>query len=164
MAQFIIDGYNLLQSTELFRGGTLRDQRERLLRFIEGGRSGGSRRRVTVVFDGRSDVTAPRWPGPARVIFSVTGNADQVIKDAVDRLPRPQDAVVVTNDRAIHRWVRGVGARVISCASFLEAAAPRARARPVTARRVSGLSDRPLSSLDPAVAREITDEMGKRWM
>jgi predicted RNA-binding protein with PIN domain len=120
VSHFFIDGYNLMRATELFDGGALRDQRERLLRFIEEKRPQGAAHEVTVVFDGRSDVSSPAWPGPTRVLFSPGKDADTMIKDRVDHAGNPREAVVVTNDRAIQRWVRGVGARVMSCEEFLQ--------------------------------------------
>ncbi len=124
MGHYIVDGYNVICQSEDLSAGALRDRREKLLRFIEDRRPQGSAsHRVTVVFDGRLDVSSPGWPGPTRVIFSPGKDADKVIKDLVDDLANPRDAVVVTDDRAIQRWVRGVGARILSVRDFLAAGA-----------------------------------------
>ena len=124
MGHYIVDGYNVICQSEDLSTGALRDRREKLLRFIEDRRPQGSAsHRVTVVFDGRLDVSSPGWPGPTRVIFSPGKDADKVIKDLVDDLANPRDAVVVTDDRAIQRWVRGVGARILSVRDFLAAGA-----------------------------------------
>jgi predicted RNA-binding protein with PIN domain len=151
MAHYVIDGYNVIRQSEDLSSGRLRDQREKLLRWIEDRSPQGSAvHRVTVVFDGRAEVTAPPWPGPTRVIFSPGKDADQVIKNWVDRLSNPREAVVVTDDRAIQRWVRGVGARVLGVQAFL--AAGRERVRP---RRPARLSEEEV--------QDITRELWDLW-
>jgi predicted RNA-binding protein with PIN domain len=122
MALYFVDGYNVIYQSETLSAGSLRDRREKLLRFIEDRHPQGSATHaVTVIFDGRQDVSSPPWPGPTRVIFSPGKDADQVIKNLVDDLTNPRDAVVVTDDRAIQRWVRGVGARIVGARAFLSA-------------------------------------------
>lgn len=150
--RYFVDGYNLLMSADVFNGGSLRDRRERLLRFIEDRRpQGGASHGVTVVFDGREDVSSPRWMGPTRVIFSHGRNADAVIKESVDALANPREATVVTDDRAIRRWVRAVGAKVVSCADFLSAASP---GRP----RAGGTG-----GMLPSEADAINEELKNLW-
>lgn len=146
MAIYVVDGYNLIRADDGFARGPLRDQRERLLRWIEDKRPQGSAA-VTVVFDGRADVSSPSWTGTTRVIFS-DGEADGVVKRLVDELRRPQDAVVVTNDKAIQHWVRGAGAKVMSCEAFMAAArGPR--------------PPRPGGGIEGA--GEINDELRRTW-
>jgi predicted RNA-binding protein with PIN domain len=149
---YFIDGYNVIRCADAFAGGSLRDQRERLLRFIEDKRpQGSSNNPVTVVFDGRADVSGPAWGGSTQVVFSHGRDADTVIKDRVDSLSNPREAVVVTNDRAIQRWVRGVGARILSCEAFLAAGGGRAPRR--------GRPER----VDPAAAEDINEELKRLW-
>ncbi len=93
---------------------------------------------------------SPRWEGPTRVIFSHGKDADKVIKDLVDDLSNPREAVVVTDDRAIQRWVRGVGARVLGVKEFLSAGA-------------SSTKGRPAGRLDPSEVEAITREMWNLW-
>lgn len=148
---YIIDGYNVIGSADWLAQGSLRDRRERLLRFIEEKRPQGSAsNRVTVVFDGRADVSSPAWPGSVQVVFSPGRDADRVIKDRVDEMPRPDGATVVTDDRAIQKWVRAAGARVIGCAVFLAAGrtAPAGRRPPC------------LTAED---AEEINEELKRIW-
>jgi predicted RNA-binding protein with PIN domain len=149
---YFIDGYNVIMSADWLAAGALRDRRERLLKFIEEKRpQGGAANRVTVVFDGREDVSGPAWAGPTRVVFSRGPDADSVIKDEVDHLPNPREAVVVTNDKPLQAWVRGAGARVLPCAEFLAAA--RGPAKPASSP----------PELDPESARDINEEMRKFW-
>ena len=148
---YFLDGYNVIRSTDWLAAGPLRDQRDRLLRFIETKRPQGSpSNRVTVVFDGRVDVSSPRHAGETEVLFSQGPDADALIKRRVDELSNPREAVVVTDDQAIRKWVRGVGARVMSCGDFLRAGAePRRRGGPV--------------GVDPETAREINEDLPDSW-
>lgn len=117
---YVLDGYNVIWSTEIFGSGRLQDQRDRFLRFLEEQRPAGSdRNRITVVFDGKRDVESPPWRGRVRVIFSHDSDADAVIKLLVDENPNPRDIVVVTDDRNIQKWVRSARAKILSCSEFL---------------------------------------------
>lgn len=144
MAHYFVDGYNVIYQSESLLSGALRDRREKLLRFVEDRRPQGSAsHQVTVVFDGRSDVSSPRWEGPTRVIFSHGKDADRVIKDLVDELSNPREAVVVTDDRAIQRWVRGVGAKILGVREFLSAGAfspPRRSAGRISSEDVNAIT------------------------
>jgi len=151
MAHFIVDGYNVIRQSDLFSGGPLRAQRERFLRWIEDRNpQGSSANVVTVVFDGRSDVFSPTWPGPTRVIYSCGQDADGAIKDLVDRLSNPSQAVVVTDDREIQRWVRAVKAQVLGSGAFLLAGASP------TVRRSAVV-------LDASDVEAINDELRTLW-
>lgn len=125
---YFIDGYNLIHSHFALAKGPLQMRRERLLGWMESQRPHGSaRNRATVVFDGRPGRSWTGWRGEVQVVFSDERDADSVIKDRIDALSNPRVAVVVTDDRAIQRWVRGAGALVMSCREFLsERATPRA--------------------------------------
>jgi predicted RNA-binding protein with PIN domain len=149
---FVVDGYNVIRYTDRFAAGLLRDQRDALLGFIENAYFRGSApHRVTVVFDGRSEATSPAWGGNVRVVFSRGVEADAVIKARVDEMADPSQAVVVTDDRAIQRWVRGAGARVMSAAEFLRAGSP-ASSRPP---RSGGMS--------PSETDAVNEELKRLW-
>ncbi|HRY30013.1 MAG TPA: NYN domain-containing protein [Elusimicrobiota bacterium] len=161
MTLYLIDGYNLIRSADFLAAGPLRDQRERLIRLIEQQHPQGSaRHRVTVVFDGRDDVSSPSRAGSVEVLFSRgrhggepldAGTADALIKERVDRLAHPRDSVVVTDDKALQKWVRGAGAKVLSCRQFLAAAKKNAPA--------AGPAPNP-----PAEdGEDITEELKRLW-
>lgn len=149
---YFIDGYNVIQSNERLRQGSLRAQRERLLKFIEEKRPQGSERnQVTVVFDSREGSVGPGWAGNTKVIFSDGKDADTVIKEKIDGLKTPADAVVVTNDKDIQRWVRGAKAKVLSCGEFLKSAAGAARQAPSPGKPTAD------------EAQDINEEFKKLW-
>jgi predicted RNA-binding protein with PIN domain len=115
-----IDGFNLIRSTAKWEGISKVLQIKGLLAYLgEKKPAGGLRSMITVVFDGYGVVPQQNPSHSLRVIFSGDEDADTIIKDSVDRLKNPRSALVVTNDRAIQRWVRGAGARVLTCEEFL---------------------------------------------
>src|SRR5690606_137441 len=76
---------------------------------------------VTVVFDG-ADVTGATADGRRviRVVYSPDDViADDVIRDEVRRLPASRPVVVVTNDQAIVRDVRAMGANTMTSDQLL---------------------------------------------
>lgn len=147
---YFIDGYNVIRSDRWTGEGGVRDQRARLARFIEEKRPAGSdRNRVTLVFDGHGDAHEVRTAF-VEIVFSGDSDADSVIKRRVDALSAPGDAVVVTDDRAIQRWVKGAKAKVLSCAEFIAAGA---------SGTVAGRVEKP----DADRAQEITDEFRNIW-
>ena len=149
---YFIDGYNLIRSTDWLCAGSIDDQRDRLLQFLEQNRPTGSERNsVTVVFDGH----VPKGGGPksrsVRILFSGDQDADSVIKSRVDELPNGRVAVVVTNDRSIQKWVRGAHAKVLSCSEFLRLGADSAS----SPRR----ADKPSAEDE----RRINEELRRLW-
>lgn len=148
---FFIDGYNFIQSNHALTRGTLDQQRERMLGWMESERPQGGNR-VTVVFDGKPGRGWKGWKsGVIRVIFSEEKDADTVIKDSVDEMRNARDAVVVTDDRAIQKWVKGAGAKVIPCRDFFHGRGSRS---------VPSNEDR---VLDADLARRINDELKRIW-
>lgn len=149
---YLIDGYNLIWSADNFGGGKLQTQRERLLYFLEAAQPAGSaRNQVTVVFDGQEDVDSPPWRGAVRVVFSKGEEADAVIKRAVDEMPNPRNAVVVTDDRDIQKWVRSSKAKVMTCKEFFKEAVRKSGPRKLAGKH----NDR---TLDPGDAARINEE------
>jgi predicted RNA-binding protein with PIN domain len=146
---FLIDAYNLILSDERMAAGTLQQQRERLLRFLEERRPGGNNP-VVVVFDGKPGRDWSGWRGPTQIVFSEERDADTEIKDRIDAMSNAAAATVVTNDRAIQKWVRGAGARVVGCADFLRAG---------FARKPAARSQK----LDDLAAAEINEQMKRIW-
>lgn len=146
---YLIDAYNVIRSDDRMGAGRLQDQRERLLRFIEERRPCG-KNRATVVFDGKPGRDWNGWKGATHIVFSEDRDADTEIKERVDAMSNPASAVVVTNDRAIQKWVSGAGARVVGCSEFLRAGTTSAP------RRGSGKPD-------AAAQAEINEQMKRIW-
>jgi predicted RNA-binding protein with PIN domain len=110
---YLFDGNNLLGSWGGPRDGD--DRRgevvRRLLAFC---RAKGVR--GTVVFDGhplRDDMAAQDL-GPLSLRVPPQGeDADTVIRELVERSPRPGEITVVTSDKALYSYVKTLGASVL---------------------------------------------------
>jgi predicted RNA-binding protein with PIN domain len=130
--RLIIDGYNLLFSSNLVEGsGDLEDLREELLGLLTRYRAARGHH-MTVVFDGArggAQVSKRKRTGPLRVVFSRRGEtADEAI---LRRLSDAGDGtVVVTSDRELERSALKAGAEVVGVEEFaakvLEALEPGA--------------------------------------
>lgn len=112
-ASVLVDGYNVAKLA--WPALDLAGQRVVLLDATENlAKRFGSD--ITVVFDG-ADVTGASADGRrvVRVVFSShDAIADDVIRDEVRRLPASRPVVVVTNDQAIVRDVRALGANTMT--------------------------------------------------
>jgi predicted RNA-binding protein with PIN domain len=110
---YLIDGNNLLGSW----GGPRQDddrRAETVRRVAAFCRARGAR--ATLVFDG-----APLRPelanqelGPLSLRVPPQGqDADDVIRDLIERAERPADWIVVTSDKALYSYVKTLGAAVL---------------------------------------------------
>ena len=160
----ILDGYNVLLRWGGFREkmqeGGIEDGRRRLVQFLEVQRPQGSlRNRVTVVFDGRSQVVG-NWRQPqsrmVRVLFSQDEPADEQIVRMVGQEEAPSQVVVVTDDRPLAARVRQFGAKIVSVREFMQKKRQAMKSNPVVSEDYGGL--------DSAEARKITEELAKRWL
>jgi predicted RNA-binding protein with PIN domain len=110
---YLIDGNNLLGSW----GGPAvpGDGRLEVLRRVAGFcRARGAR--ATIVFDGapfRADLGAQEM-GRVSLRFPPPGaDADSVIRQTIDRAPRPAEITVVSSDKAVYSYARTRGAAVL---------------------------------------------------
>jgi predicted RNA-binding protein with PIN domain len=110
---YLIDGNNLLGSwggPALAGDGRL----EVVRRVAEFCRVRGAR--ATIVFDGaplRSD-RGDQHLGPIALRFPPEGaDADSVIREIIDRTPRPAELVVVSSDKALYSYARTRGASAL---------------------------------------------------
>src|SRR5262245_27929087 len=85
--------------------------------------------RATIVFDGhplRPDMAAQEL-GPVSLRVPPEGqDADSVIRELVERSPRPHELIVVTSDKALYSYVKTLGARVMRVHEWNAASARRA--------------------------------------
>ncbi|RMG66190.1 MAG: hypothetical protein D6715_07475 [Calditrichaeota bacterium] len=137
MAEYLIDGYNLLYATGLPRAGAapLEDLRERLcVQLQQFARAG--HHRVTVVFDGQGKgIQLNRSYRNVKVLFSPTHReADEVIQHQIRRCGDPRQLVVVSSDQDILHTARAHGATIVRSEAF---------ARTLFAGQASPLKDLP---------------------
>jgi predicted RNA-binding protein with PIN domain len=110
---YLIDGNNLLGSW----GGPTRDddRRPEVVRRVAAF-CRAKNVRATLVFDGhplRPDMAAQDL-GPLSLRVPPAGtDADTVIRELLDRAPRPAEWVVVTSDKAVYSYAKTCGASVL---------------------------------------------------
>ena len=119
--KYIIDGYNVIHKIDQLKGKRLRTQREGLIRLLETARMRSKRfRDMMVVFDGQTDVLAPRIHSSIKVVFTRGKSADKKIKEIVESSSFARDIAVVSDDREIKFYISSLGARKTSVAEFLK--------------------------------------------
>ena len=124
---YVVDGYNVINSSDMFSASTLEKRRNKLLEFISGQRPHGSLRNlVTVVFDCKSknpyesDGYNKSHRGDIEIIFSDgVALADDIIAEIADTSKNPYEITIVTNDKGIRRRTAPSGAKHESVESFL---------------------------------------------
>lgn len=114
---FILDGYNIIKKIPDFSSKKLKDARKSFIRLIEEKRLTGSKKnKVTIVFDGEQDLCF-KEEQPFKIIF--TKDADQKIKDMVEKEKILKNIVVVTDDKEIKFSVKPLGVNVLDTEIFL---------------------------------------------
>jgi predicted RNA-binding protein with PIN domain len=110
---YLIDGNNLLGSWGGPRGED--DRRDEVVRRVAAF-CRAKNVKATVVFDGpplRHDMAAQEL-GPVSLRVPPPGeDADTVIRELVERTPRPAELIVVTSDKALYSYVKTLGASVL---------------------------------------------------
>lgn len=119
---YLIDGNNLMWHTP----GLNPDQNKAQIQLLERlsafrFRRRNKPRRITVVFDGPRKRTLPD-PGSfkgVRILYPQrSSNADEVIKEIVEKRKDKSAMTVVTSDRALSHAVRSHGVQVMTCREF----------------------------------------------
>ncbi|MEZ5169275.1 MAG: NYN domain-containing protein [Acidimicrobiia bacterium] len=115
----VVDGYNVTK--RVWGEEAASEQRERLIGLLAELHA-RSRVHCTVVFDG-SDVFGPVGSRPGvRVRFSAAGQeADDLVIEEVEVLPKSVPALVVSSDGWVREHARKEGARVVASENFLDA-------------------------------------------
>jgi len=110
---YLIDGNNLLGSW----GGPSRedDGRNEVVRRVAAF-CRGRNVKATIVFDGhplRNDMAAQELGNVSLRVPPQGQDADTVIRELVERAPRPAELIVVTSDKALYSYVKTLGASVL---------------------------------------------------
>ena len=116
---FLIDGYNLIKRNPAFAGKKLEDGRQALISFIEHNRPQGSlRNSVTIVFDGKPGMYGLPYAQEVSIVFTEYESADDLIKYRVEESRNKKEIIVVTDDKQLMLYVRGLGSGVMSVGEF----------------------------------------------
>ena len=139
---YLIDGNNLLGSWGGPRG--LDDRRSEVVRRVAAF-CRARNVRATIVFDGhplRPDMAAQDL-GPLSLRVPPPGtDADTVIRELVERAPRPAELIVVTSDKALYSYVKTLGAGVLRAHEW------NAAERQVSPAGRSGRGEKPETETD----------------
>lgn len=115
---YIIDGYNLIKQTPLLSFKPLEEGREGLIQLIrKNNLTGSPRNEVTIVFDGRKDITSPRTEKVFKVIFACE-SADDKIKKMIASSANPARIILVTNDKELIFFARSYRAGTCAVSKF----------------------------------------------
>ncbi|MDR1942325.1 MAG: NYN domain-containing protein [Endomicrobium sp.] len=125
--KYIIDGYNVINSSDIFIASTLEGRRNKLIDFIAQNRPHGSlKNSATIVFDCKSKNPYESngynvfHVGAIEVIFSDgIVLADDIIAEIVDNSQSAYNITVVTNDKGIRRRIAPSGAKYESVETFI---------------------------------------------
>jgi predicted RNA-binding protein with PIN domain len=109
---YLLDGNNLI-GTE--RGGAAAEEDQAALVREVSDRLRRTRAQVVLFFDGGG---RPLALGALSIKFAGAVSADEAILREVARSKRPEEATVVTADRALSRHARDAGARTLSPTEF----------------------------------------------
>ena len=159
---YLLDGYNIIPALPTLDLKRLQEAREGLIRLIEIHRPQGSlSNKVTIVFDGQSEIFGQIHSGTVKIIFSRGKSADDCIKRMVADSKQKKNIVVVTNDRDIRFFVRAQGAQVVSVQDFIKkmrADFLRKRSNP------SSPSGEDSKQISKTLEFKITSELEEIWV
>lgn len=132
--RYLIDGHNLIGQLKDLSLADPNDEAKLVLRLIQF--AAGRSARITVIFDhGLPAGHSPLSQGPVEAVFAGSHtDADRVIRERIQREARPNELIVVSNDRAVTAAARARRIEVILSSDFAEqmgrAAAPTPRRKP----------------------------------
>jgi len=156
---YIVDGYNVLKQLPDLEGRPLKNGRWGLIRYFEIYRPQGSiKNKVTIVFDGKSEVNLPTQrilkKTNIEIIFSQDEIANEKIKKLVSRLPNPKQVIVVTDDRELKEAVKIYGVKVFSVKELAQKKFPQADEKIIKRK----------TTLSQEEAEKITKELEEIWL
>jgi predicted RNA-binding protein with PIN domain len=121
MQEILIDGYNLLYSTDIVSDNhaDLEMKRDELLRKLQNF-AVKKRSKITVVFDAKEKIHGGNIHlSYVKVMFSPPGKlADDVIRAMIRKSKKPQNLLVVSSDNEIRRTARDHSATSVTSQEF----------------------------------------------
>lgn len=132
----LIDGYNLLNTSDLFPrgkgGATLQAAREALLAFLAQALDPKLRGRTTIVFDaqmGPAGLPRRLARDGITVLFAPrNATADDLLEELIAGAADPRHLLVVSSDHRVQRAARQGGAKFVDSEKWYSALAAQARA------------------------------------
>ncbi|MBP7215734.1 MAG: NYN domain-containing protein [Candidatus Omnitrophica bacterium] len=155
--QYIIDGYNLLHHKllTLNAGSVSKDPQNALLEFIQfNALCGSAHNKITVIFDGYPEGGLDLRKGAIEVIFSRDKTADERINALLESSRDVKNIRVVSDDKQIRLFARGIGAQSVKIEDFLQPLIKRKRKQDISSEL----------KLSYSKQLEITRELRKIWL
>ncbi len=150
----------MIKRTPGFAFKSLEDGRQALITFIERqSPQGSARNQVTVVFDGKPGMYGFPVVGEVGVVFTEYETADDLIKYKVEEARNKKEIVVVTDDKQLLLYVRGLGAGVMAVGEFLKKADSRAG----VAKNFGKASEKP-KVITSSFEHTVNQEFEKIWL
>jgi uncharacterized protein len=155
----LIDGYNLLNVTNIFggagRGTELHRTRMALLNFLASSIGKRQRAETTIVFDaGGAPPGLPRSLAHDGITVHFAprhSDADEMIEDLLEQWPAPRSLLVVSSDHRVQRAARHVGASFIDSEQWY-------------AELLATVRQRRAAAADAKPAGEITADELNYWL
>ncbi|MDR0823378.1 MAG: NYN domain-containing protein [Endomicrobium sp.] len=125
--RYIVDGYNVINASDIFTDKTLEGRRNKLFDFIlNESFIGGSKNQITIVFDCKtknpyeSAGYSQESRGGIEIIFSDGKTiADDIIVQIVDESQKPYEITIITSDKGIWHRTAPSGAKHIKSEDFI---------------------------------------------
>jgi len=157
---YILDGYNIIHKSPAFSkllARSLEEARRGLIGFCRTLlQSRGDVAKITIVFDGKSDVySGDESSQNVEILYTQTGeDADDHIVDYL-RKTQPRFAAIVSDDNYVCNSARAFKAKVVSVATFLRLCEQKAGAKTV---RRNAASDPSGKRIGQKIRNDITQE------
>ena len=154
MLWYIIDGWNLVHKIPSIKGKPF--AWKELIFFIKRNRLTGSRNnKVTIVFDGTTDLDSIREEKEFEIIFSQDKSADEIINSKVSSYKNKSLVCVISDDRQIISHTRTCGASFLRSSQFLK----------IKKKKSSGKeSEEASKDISYTTKRQITEELRRIWL
>ncbi|UCG35411.1 MAG: NYN domain-containing protein [Candidatus Omnitrophota bacterium] len=148
MLVYIIDGFNVIHKIPTLKSSS--NPWQDLISYIKQKKLTGSKNnKVCIVFDGspRTDALRERQ---FQILFSCERDADDVIKERIQKAKNKRQIVLVSDDREIRDFAKAQGANLLSVADFLKVKQKQKK--------------EPSKDISYSLQREITEELRKIWL
>lgn len=155
---FVLDGYNIIRRTPKLDCDNLRQSRQNLVDFIIRYQPQGSlKNRLTIVFDGKSDIIYHKDTSSVELIFSEDESADDLIRKIIAKSSNKKNICLVSDDKGLASSVKDVGVKVYSVLDFLSKVNPK----PLKDKK-QNIENK--STLGYSQIQDINKELSRLWL
>lgn len=150
MLWYIIDGWNLIHKVPSIKNKP--DPKAEFISFIKrGGLTGSKNNKVTVVFDGKIDLSLITSEKEFEIVFSGDKSADSIICAKVRNYKNKRQVIVVSDDRQVINYIKSEGASSLKAEMFLR------KKEKKTVKRES-------KDISYTLQKQINEELSRIWL